>query len=131
MRRNLRCKKIILEATHVSFLDLDISLCQCEYEPRVNDKRGDVSFPIVNFQFLDGDVSLAQWYDVYISQLVYFARTCNNVFDFNARNLTITELLLHRGRHILLKIDSALYNLYESTSTCRDLILVLWQCYQI
>ena len=43
-------------------------------------------FDIVNFPFLDGDVPRRASYGVYISQLIRFARVCNHVTDFNARN---------------------------------------------
>ena len=43
-------------------------------------------FDIVNFPFLDGDVPRRASYGVYISQLIRFARVCNHVADFNARN---------------------------------------------
>ena len=49
------------------------------------------SFPIVNYPFLDGDVSLSPSYGVYISQLVLLARVCNNVLAFSKKNLCITE----------------------------------------
>ena len=41
---------------------------------------------IVNFPFLDGDVPRLASFGVYISQLIRFARVCNRVTDFNARN---------------------------------------------
>ena len=50
------------------------------------DKRDDDFDIIVNFQFLDGDVPHRASYVVYISQLIKFARVCNHVADFNARN---------------------------------------------
>ena len=40
----------------------------------------------VNFPFLDGDVPRRASYGVYVSQLIRFARVCNHVADFNARN---------------------------------------------
>ena len=47
---------------------------------------GDISVTIVNFHFffffLDCDVPLTASYSVYVSQLVRFARICNNVSDF-------------------------------------------------
>ena len=51
------------------------------------DKQDDFSFEIVNFPFLDGDVPRSLSYDVYISQLIRFARVCSNVDDFNTRNV--------------------------------------------
>ena len=38
---------------------IDISLFECKFNGRVNDKRDDFSSPVVNdFHFLDGDVPL-------------------------------------------------------------------------
>ena len=45
------------------------------------DKRGDFSFEIVIFPFLDGDVPHAPSYGVYILQLIRFARIFSNVSD--------------------------------------------------
>ena len=36
-------------------------------------------------------------YGVYISQLIRFARVCNHVTDFNARNKCLTAKLLQQG----------------------------------
>ena len=68
-------------------------------------KRGDFSFPTVNFPFLDY-VPFAPSYGVYISELVRYARVCCDVFDFNERHLScITGKLLNQGYryHKLLK----------------------------
>ena len=55
-------------------------------------EKGTFVFHIVNFPFLNGDVPLVPSYGVYISQfIVPFARICNNVSDFNYRNLVKTE----------------------------------------
>ena len=72
------------------FFDLDISLPHCKINTRVYDKRGDVTFPIVNFPFFEFDVPLDPLYDVCISHLLRFARICNNVSDFNHGNLLVT-----------------------------------------
>ena len=48
--------------------------------------RAKTNLYIVNFPFLDGDVPRRASYGVYISQLIRFARVCNHVTDFNARN---------------------------------------------
>ena len=52
---------------------------------KIYDKRDDFDFEIVNFLFLDGDVPRYPSYDVYISQLIRFARVCSNVNDFDNR----------------------------------------------
>ena len=54
-------------------------------------------FDIVNFPFLDGDVPRLASYGVYISQLIRFARVCNHVTDFNARNKCLTAKLPQQG----------------------------------
>ena len=53
---------------------------------KIYDIRDDFDFDIVNFPFLEGDVSRRPSYGVYISQLIRFARVCSHVEDFNARN---------------------------------------------
>ena len=65
----------------------------------------------VNFPFLDGDVPRRASYGVYISQLIRFARVCNHVTDFNARNKCLTAKLLQQGYryHKLRKTFSKFY----------------------
>ena len=46
---------------------------------------------------MDGDVPRHVSYGVYISQLIRFARVCNHVADFNARNKCLTTKLLQQG----------------------------------
>ena len=53
---------------------------------KIYDKRDDFDFDIVNFLFLDNDVPRRPSYEVYIFQLIRFARVCMHVVDFNARN---------------------------------------------
>ena len=73
---------------------------------------------IFHFQSLTILFSMTPSYGVYISQLVRFARVCNNVSDFNERNLFITDKLLHQGfrYHKLVKTFTKFYYRY------RDLI---------
>ena len=52
---------------------------------------------IVNFPFLDGDVPQSPSYDVYISQLIRFARASSHVIDFNNRNKFLTAKLLKQS----------------------------------
>ena len=75
------------------------------------DERDDFDFDKVNFPFLDVDVSRRASYGVYISQLIRFARVCNHVADFNARNKCLTAKLLQQGYwyHKLRKTVSKFY----------------------
>ena len=79
---------------------------------KIYDKRDDFDFDIVNFPFLDGDVPRRASYGVYISQLIRFARVCNHVTDFNARNKCLTAKLLQQGYryHKLRKTFSKFYH---------------------
>ena len=60
---------------------------------------------------MDGDVPRRASYGVYISQLIRFARVCNHVTDFNARNKCLTAKLLQQGYryHKLRKTFSKFY----------------------
>ena len=46
---------------------------------------------------MDGEVPRRASYCVYISELIIFARVCNHVTDFNARNNCLTAKLLQQG----------------------------------
>ena len=72
---------------------------------KINDKRYDFDFEIVNFPFLDGDVPRSTSYGVYISQLIHFARASSYISDFNAHNKLLTQKLLKQGYwyHIIRK----------------------------
>ena len=54
-------------------------------------------FDIVNFPFLNGDVSRRTSYGVYISQLIRFARASSNVSDYNCRNKALTAKLFKQS----------------------------------
>ena len=86
--------------THLLFLDffaslLTLSITNGIVSSKIYDKRDDFNFEIVNFPFLDGDVSRSPSYGVYISQLIRFSRVCSNVCsnvdDFNNKNSSATR----------------------------------------
>ena len=54
--------------TEAAFLDLHLSIYNDIVPTKIYDKRGDFDFEIVNFKFLDGDVTRATSYGVFISQ---------------------------------------------------------------
>ena len=97
--------------TEAPFLDLHLSVANGFVSSKIYDKRDDFDFDIVNFPFLDGDVPRRASYGVYISQLIRFARVCNHVADFNARNKCLTAKLLQQGYryHKLRKTFSKFY----------------------
>ena len=93
----LQLKKANISDTEAPFLDLHLSVGNGFVSSKIYDKRDDFYFDIVKFPFLDGDVPCRASYGVYISQLIRFARVCNHVTDFNARNKCLTAKLLQQG----------------------------------
>ena len=74
-----------IKETYLAFLDLHLSISNDIVSTKIYDKRDDFDFEIVNFPFLDGDVTRSTSYGVYISQLIRFARASSYVADFNIR----------------------------------------------
>ena len=107
----LQLNKANISDTEAPFLDLHLSVANGFVSSKIYDKRDDFDFDIVNFPFLDGDVPRRASYGVYISQLIRFARICNHVTDFNARNKCLTAKLLQQGYryHKLRKTFSKFY----------------------
>ena len=83
---------------------LNLSITNGIVSSKIYDKRDDFNFEIVNFPFLDGDVPRSPSYDVYISQLIRFARVCSHVDDLNIRNLFLTAKLLKCYRYHNIRI---------------------------
>ena len=107
----LQLNKANTSDTEAPFLDLHLSISNGFVSSKINDKRDDFDFDIVNFPFLDGDVPRRPSYGVYISQLIRFARVCSHVDDFNTRNKCLTAKLLKQGYryHKLRKAFSKFY----------------------
>ena len=93
----LQLNKANSSDTEAAFLDLHLSIVDGFVSCKIYDKCDDFDFEIVNFPFLDGDVPLAAFYGVYISQLIRFARVSSHVTDFNTRNKLLTAKLLNQG----------------------------------
>ena len=67
-------------------MDLDLSISNGFGKTKINDKRDDFDFDIVNFVFLDSDVPPSTSYVFYISQVIRFARVSSHVDNFNTCN---------------------------------------------
>ena len=107
----LQLNKANISDTEAPFLDLHLSVANGFVSSKIYDKRDEFDFDMLNFPFLDGDVPRRASYGVYISQLIRFARVCNHVTDFNARNKCLTAKLLQQGYryHKLRKTFSKFY----------------------
>ena len=108
----LQLNKANSSDTVAPFLDLKLSKTNGIFSSKIYDKRDDFNFEIVNFPFLDGDVSRSPSYGVYISQLIRFDRENSNVDDFNNRSLFLTAKLLKQGYryHKIQKQNSKFYH---------------------
>ena len=103
----LQLNKANASDTEAAFLDLHLSISNNIGSTKIYDKRDDFDFEIVNFPFLDGDVTRSTSYGVYISPLIRFARASNYVADFNTRNKLLTQKLIKQGyRYHKLRIES-------------------------
>ena len=70
----LQSNKANTSDTKAPFLDLHLSVANYGLvSSKINDKRDDFDFDIVNFPFLDVDVPRRASYGVYISQLIRFS----------------------------------------------------------
>ena len=107
----LQLNKANNKDTEAPFLDFHLSIANGFVSSKIYDKRDVFDFDTVNFPFLDGDVPRRASNGVYISQLIMFARVCNHVADFNARNKCLTARLLQQGYryHKLRKTFSKFY----------------------
>ena len=110
-RHELQLNKANTSDTEAPFLYLYLSISNGFVSSKINDKRDDFDFDIVNFPFLDDDVPRSTSYGVFISQLIRFARVSSYVADFNARNKSLTSKLLQQGYryHKLRKTFSKFY----------------------
>ena len=107
----LQLNKANASDTEAAFLDFNLSINNDIVSTKIFDERDYFNFDIVNFMFLDGDVPHRPSYDVYISQLIRFARATSHVTDFNNRNKFLTAILLKQGYryHKLRKAFSKFY----------------------
>ena len=94
-QKNRRCH--CTSDTEAPFLDLHLSISNGFVSSKINNKRDDFDFDIVNFPFLDGDAPRSASYGVNISQLIRFATVPSHVVDFNAHNKSLTAKLLQQG----------------------------------
>ena len=78
--------------TDASFLDLYLPILDGFVKTKIYDKQDDYDFDIVNYSFLDGDISRSTSYGVYISQLLRFVRVFSHVDDFNTRNKVLDTI---------------------------------------
>ena len=64
---------------------------------KLDDKRDDFTFPMVNFPFINSNIPASPVYEVYISQRIRYSRACAQYSDFLDRAQLLTQKLLKQG----------------------------------
>ena len=76
------------------FLDLYLEFDDSgQLSTKINDKRNDFNFKIINFPNMRSNIPASPAYGVYISQLIRYARASNNYSDFLKRHLHQIRLI--------------------------------------
>ena len=101
---NLWLNNAILPILKRRFFYLNLSISNRTVTTKTYDKRDD--FDVVNFRFLDGDVSRRTSNGVYISQLIRFARASSNASDFSCRNKALPPISLGKAI-VIINFDSS------------------------
>ena len=86
----LQLNKANASDTEAPILDLHLFISSGFVSSKLNDKLDEFDFDTVIVPTLDGDIPSRTSYQVYISQLIRFARVCSHVTDLNARNKSLT-----------------------------------------
>ena len=98
--------------TSVSYLDLLLSI-ESDGQLRISlyDKRDDFNFHITNFPFLSSNIPSSPAYDVFISQLIRYARACSSYECFILRAARLSSKLLRQG-YVMERLKSSLRKFY-------------------
>ena len=78
---------------------MNLCISNCTVSTKIYDKRDGFDFDIVNFPFLDGDISRRTSFRVYIPNFIRFARASSNLNDFTVikKIKVLTAKLLRQG----------------------------------
>jgi hypothetical protein len=69
-----------------------------EDEKQLYDKRDDFTFPVITYlPFINSSIPASPTYEVYISQLIRYSRTCTQYSDCLDRDQLLTQKLLKQG----------------------------------
>ena len=79
------------------YLDLDIEIINGKFHTKLFDKRDAFNFQIVNFPDLSGNIPSKQSYGVFVSQLIRYARCCEDLADFTTRTKILIKKLVEQN----------------------------------
>ena len=91
--RELEIKETMETAASSSYLDCYLYINNGKLTTRLYEKRDDFNFPI-----LSSNIPFVPAYDdIYVSQLIRYARACSNYQDFMKHGKVLTTSLLSQG----------------------------------
>ena len=98
--------------TETSFLNSYLLISDGFVKTKIDEKRDDFYFDIVNFPSLEDDIPRLTSYVVYVSQVIRFARVSSPVDDLSARHKVLTVKVLNY-EHRYHKLHKAFSNFYR------------------
>ena len=102
-----------------NYLDLSLEIRNDKIHTSLFDKRDAFNFTIVNFPNLSRNIPEKQSYGVFTSQLIRYARCCQDFKDFRERTLTLVDRLVHQHfsidqlRRTFMKFSECHYELLD------------------
>ena len=81
---------------HATFLDIEVNV-EDQFKTKTYDKRENYKFEIVKYPDLSGNIPHGSAYGVYTSQVIRYARVCNDADDFKERVKVLTNKLIKMG----------------------------------
>ena len=82
---------------HATFLDIEVNVEGDQFKTKTYDKRENYKFEIVNYPDLSGNIPHGAAYAVYTSQVIRYARVCNDADDFKERVKVLINKLIIKG----------------------------------
>ena len=82
---------------HATFLDIEVNVEGDQFKTKTYNKRENYKFEIVNYPDLSGNIPHGAAYSVYTSQVIRYARVCNEADDFKERVKVLTNKLIKKG----------------------------------
>ena len=79
------------------YMDLDIKIVNNEFRFKVYDKRDNFNFVINSFPYLSANIHENNMLNVYVSQLVRYARICTDISDFHDKHKYLCNKLINNG----------------------------------
>ena len=81
------------------------------FKQKIGENRDDFTIPLVNFPFISSNIAASPAYEVYISQLIRYPRTCAQYSDVLDWAKQLTQKLSKQG-YVAPKLKSSLQEFY-------------------